>query len=65
MNIRLPIEIRHLILIKCHVNNIEVKKFNYIPKIEFLTKSSPKSLGAPTVVFEGMCVQMMPRSPAG
>ena len=38
-------QIRHNILIQCHGNYMEMKKFNYMPEIEILRNSSQKYLG--------------------
>ena len=46
------IKIRHDILIQCHVNCMEMKKFNYMLEIDILSNSSQK-LGVLRVGFLG------------
>ena len=49
------IKIRHIILIQCHENYIEMKKFKYMLEIDILRNSSQKNLGVLRGAFKG-CV---------
>ena len=40
------VKIRHDILIQCHGNYMEMKKFNFMLEIDILRNSSQKDLGA-------------------
>ena len=58
-------DIMHNVHIQCHKNYIEVKKTNYLLEIDILIDSVQTILGALKGDFEGLCVQMTPRRPAG
>ena len=45
MNVYKSIKIRYDILIQCHGNYVEMKKFNYMLEIDILRNSSAKFLG--------------------
>ena len=47
------IKIRYNILIQCHGNYIEMKKFNYMLETDILSNSSPKYLGVMRGAFYG------------
>ena len=47
------IKIRHDIIIQCHGNYMELKKFNYMLETDILRNSSQKVLGALRGAFKG------------
>ena len=55
--------IRHDILIQCHGNYMEMKKFNYMLEIYILRNSSQKLLGVLRGVIKGLGVQKDTQTP--
>ena len=57
------IKIRHDILIKCHGNCMEKKKFNYMLEIDIFRNSSQKKWVSWGFVFKGLGVQKDTQTP--
>ena len=60
----LLIEIRHNIVIQCHKNCTDGKRFNYMLSIDINHRKIWVSRRIRGVLFEGLGVQMMLRGPA-
>ena len=54
------IKIKHIILIQCHENYIEMKKFNNMLEIDILRNSSQKTLGVLRGTFKGWVSKRRP-----